>query len=849
MRTLYSNRLALRVFRPSYRGAFTRTSDYSRGVITHINRPFSITSKTYNTASSNLMNDKVHIEKLDVNAVIGADSWNQLNAQQCFVTMNMLTDFSKAAVGDDLNYSLNYAVISRDIAEFVQSKRNWRSLGNLSRSVSNYALQKYSGIESLQLLIETKTGHIRSDSISCLVNQMNSRAPTRQKDVYDVIQISNIKMLTLIGVFTFERLQKQYVTLDIRLPWPKDLVNHASYKSIIESAVSHVENSNFLTVEALVESTAKVIASNPYFRKNNKLPIELKVIKLNAITNTTGVGVSIIKTPQELDSIPLPHVLETKTTSSALFAGNQENDIISNTYPKAWSTAFIAFGSNMGNKVENIQKALDYLNASENVEIRKVSSLFESEPMYFEDQDVFMNGCVEIVTKLTPHELLKLCKDIEYKELGRIKHFDNCPRVVDLDIIMFYDKDGSQVILNTKDLIIPHPKLLERSFVLEPLCELLPPDITHPLTTEPLTDHLNQIYDQGNEADVLWKIIPLQPRSSNFRALKFMNVKMTDEILRSKVITKSPALLMGILNVTPDSFSDGNKQYLNLQKQIETVKIMCSDALRLQDKIIIDVGGCSTRPNSSQVSEMEELERTIPVIKSIRTCKDLPQENIIISIDTYRAKVAQEAIIAGADIVNDISGGTFDSDMFGVIASHPNVAYVLSHTRGNISSMIDLNKYEQPNSNVKEYMNGEKISGRSAILLRSIAHELSERYAQAIGEGIRRWQLILDPGLGFAKNGKQNLEIIRQLDLLKNYACILESGEFVNFKNIPILVGPSRKAFIGKITKDDDPKDRDFATASVISSCIGFGADIVRVHNVVDCSKTIKIANTLYRDA
>lgn len=135
----------------------------------------------------------------------------------------------------------------------------------------------------------------------------------------------------------------------------------------------------------------------------------------------------------------------------------------------------LAFGSNIGDRFKHIQMALQLLSREKTVKLRNISSIFESEPMYFKDQTPFMNGCVEVETLLTPSELLKLCKKIEYEELQRVKQFDNGPRTIDLDIVMFLNSAGEDIIVNEPDLNIPHPRMLERTFVLEPLCELIIP--------------------------------------------------------------------------------------------------------------------------------------------------------------------------------------------------------------------------------------------------------------------------------------------------------------------------------------------------------------------------------------
>ncbi|QLQ78774.1 hypothetical protein HG537_0B01230 [Torulaspora globosa] len=798
-----------------------------------------------------MMRDKVHIEDLRLETTIGPDSWNQINPQQCYLTMEMVTDFSKAAKNDELTHTLNYAVICREVGKFVGSRTDWGSLGNLSKCVTGFVMSNFAGVDSLKLKLQTRTGHIRSDDISCLIEENRRKSEEISIRGYDLLHISNLKLLTLIGVFPFERLQKQYVRLGLELPWPKQVVSHASVGSLIEKVVEHVEHSKFLTVEALAESVAKVISSDSYFTQHGDLPIGVKVIKLNAITATSGVGVSCVRSVNELKNLKkpliLPEVGEYETTN-----GKPEvilHNGLSVAPSDAWNTAYLAFGSNVGDRLQNIRTAIELLNQRESIKVKSTSSLFESEPMYFKDQESFLNGCLKIQTSLSPHKLLECCKEIEYDELKRVKKFDNGPRTIDLDIILFLNKAGEPVLIDDEKLTIPHKRLLERSFVLEPLCELVPPNFVHPLTAEPLIDHLSQLYKKGNDEDRLLNLVPVGLSGSTVNFLKFQHVT-EEEVFGSMVGrgSKAATLLMAIVNTTPDSFSDGGKNYLDINKQLSYVKEICSQTLRLHEKLIIDVGGCSTRPNSPQPSEEEELRRVIPTIQAIKSCSDLPSDKVIISVDTYRSNVAQQAINAGASIVNDISGGSFDPMMFSVIAANPNVAYVLSHTRGDIGTMTKLTNYEEgQDSKACEYIFDKICRTSETVTTRAIGRELAERYFAAINNGVARWQIIMDPGLGFAKNGNQNLQIIRQLPLLKNFSCIWENGDYVSFRNLPWLVGPSRKKFIGKITKEDNPSDRDFATGAVITSCIGFGADIVRVHNAQDCAKAVKVADALYK--
>lgn len=788
--------------------------------------------------------DKIYINQLKLQTITGPDLWNALNTQTCHVSLRIGTDFSKSSITDDLKYSLNYAVISRDITNLVKGRKNWLQLSNLTKSIYDFTTSKdrYQGVNELEVCVKNLDYHLRTPHISCIM-----REPTEE-----IYEIHNLELFTIIGVFTFERLQKQKVSLNIIIKSPPGLDKTSSLKLIIDNIVEYVEKSNFKTVEALVESVGKVISQSISSSDRDRIEITVKVIKLSAITDTNGVGVSTTKSVKQLDLLKSIKLKDNSMDKSTKFDLPVEQklkqiSIVNN----EWNTAYLAFGSNIGNRVKYILSAISLLDKNPKIKVLNTSSLFESEPMYFKDQNSFMNGCLQIKTQLNPNELLTVCKQIEYEELKRVKHFDNGPRCIDLDIILYLNSEGNHILVNTENLIIPHPRMLERTFVLEPLSELIPSTMLHPITSEPIIQHLDQIYAKLNDADYLTKLIPLPSINNTYRFLRF-NTRYELNPISSQVIkkTSSPTYIMGIINNTPDSFSDGGKHFNNIDKKLDDIIRMCNEAFKLQENIIIDIGGCSTRPNSKQATLEEELSRSIQLIRTIRQCPQLPQEKIILSIDTYRSKVARQAVLAGVDIINDISGGTFDPAIFEVVAENPYVAYVLSHIRGDINTMTQLNQYEETeNLNGTEFLyNQIEKNNTQTQFIRSIGFEMSQTYKKAVQCRVKRWQIIMDPGLGFAKNGNQNIQLMKDIPLLKNYSFLNEdTKEFTNFKNIPILVGPSRKKFIGTITKEEDASKRDFATGSVVTSCIGLGCDIVRVHNVADCSKAVKIADSIYK--
>ena len=260
--------------------------------------------------------------------------------------------------------------------------------------------------------------------------------------------------------------------------------------------------------------------------------------------------------------------------------------------------------------------------------------------------------------------------------------------------------------------------------------------------------------------------------------------------------------VMGILNVTPDSFSDGG-EFNQINSALAQAQKMIQNGADL-----IDIGGQSTRPGAEQISEESELNRVIPVIEAIRQ-----QESIPISIDTTSAEVARSAIEAGADIINDISGGTYDTNMFS-IAVKLEVPIILMHLKGTPQTMQSLANY--------------------CNLVSEITTFLSQQKQKAIANKIKSSNIIIDPGIGFAKNAFQSIQLIRELEQFKTL-------------NSPILIGVSRKSFLGKITGRNNAKDRVWGTAAACCGAIANGADIIRVHDVAQMRDVAQVADAIWR--
>ena len=273
--------------------------------------------------------------------------------------------------------------------------------------------------------------------------------------------------------------------------------------------------------------------------------------------------------------------------------------------------------------------------------------------------------------------------------------------------------------------------------------------------------------------------------------------------------------VMGILNVTPDSFSgDG---ILQRDDQIAAA-VAQAQQFAADGADIIDIGGESTRPGSTPVTEAEELARVIPVIEAVRAVISLP-----ISVDTYRANVAEAALAAGASWINDVWGFRMDSHI-AQVAAEANCPVVLMHNR----------------SKPKDVAQEERLGGRYVgivynDLIEDIKRELGESVALARQAGVKEENIILDPGVGFGKTVAQNLQLVNQLDQFKTMG-------------FPILLGTSRKSFIG-YTLDLPPEERLEGTAATVAIGIDRGADIVRVHDVKSIVRLAKMTDAIIRSA
>ncbi|EJT74666.1 folic acid synthesis protein [Gaeumannomyces tritici R3-111a-1] len=420
--------------------------------------------------------------------------------------------------------------------------------------------------------------------------------------------------------------------------------------------------------------------------------------------------------------------------------------------------AYVALGSNMGQRVAMIEQACREMD-KRGIRVRRTSSLWETEPMYVLDQGMFVNGVCEVETHWKPLALLDQLQEIE-NSMGRQKVTDKGPRNIDLDLLLF---EGERV--DHERLKIPHVGIAEREFVLRPLSELIPNQPINPDRPWKLAqDYLNELPPS------VPPLTPLTPLSLDHAPLLASNPTRKTHV-------------MAILNLTPDSFSDGGRHSpTDSSALIETIRSYIDAGAT-----IIDVGGQSTAPGAPEVTLEEELGRVMPAVEAIRATPRAPGgQRVLISVDTYRAAVAEAAVAAGADMINDVSAGALDPEML--------------PTAARLGVTSD---------------------------------------SEAMVAGVRRWRIVLDPGLGFAKEtAAQNLEVLRGLADLRRWP---------GLEGLPWLVGPSRKRFVGHVTGVREPAARTWGTAAAVAAAVHGGADIVRVHDVREMAQVVAMSDAIWR--
>ncbi|PLW30762.1 hypothetical protein PCANC_15814 [Puccinia coronata f. sp. avenae] len=484
------------------------------------------------------------------------------------------------------------------------------------------------------------------------------------------------------------------------------------------------------------------------------------------------------------------------------------------THSRAGNIVYLALGSNLGDSLHNITSALHAIEkAHPNTRVLDSSFLYRTKPMYLDHQPDFLNAACKISTPLAPQDLLKLVKQIELEHGRQLENVPrNSPRPIDIDILL-YNSD----VVRDHNLTIPHVGIVERQFVLEPLNDVAR-HVIHPDTGKSIETLLSELMIRKTADDTSSGV-------QRIHAISGRGCKTLDLTSRTH--------LMSIVNCTPDSFSDGGES-LRLEDAVRHCMEHVSEGAD-----IVDIGGMSTRPGATDVSVEEEIRRTVPVIRALRETHGGMGSHI--SIDTFRAATARAAVAAGATMVNDVSGGDADGEMLATVA-RLGVPYVLMHMRGTPRTMGSLTSYDRAGG-------ADEVDG--------VREELAAKVQKALHAGIRRWNLILDPGFGFAKDLAGNCRLLHNLASLQTPAAPASLDENTRHNllaGFPLLVGLSRKSFLAQLLAHPHtsapllpaPDQRLVPTIVASTLAIRNGAHILRAHDTKVMKQVLKTVDGIH---
>ncbi|KAI8989165.1 Dihydropteroate synthase [Trametes punicea] len=830
------------------------------------------------------------------------------HAQPVLITCSIAHDVRHAAAHDDLSYSVNYSAVASAI-KAVGDAEVFPSIEAFADRICESHASRYPEAGALTLSISRTKALLYGASFGLEFTQSSPQEEPREETFF----LHGLTCYAILGIHPHERQRKQRVCIDISVTKRRlRALAPLDYRALEQRIFDFVEESKYLTVESLASQVAKQVLS---CLADEQSRATVRISKPSALLTAEAPELEVTRSYAELHgdnidnsemtsspaappkpAIPTAHGIG---AASAIFSMPGAK----NSLPHRVA---IAIGANIGDRFANIEYALRLLEApgadlehwsgERRVVIIDTSFMYETAPMYVAEQPRFINCACMVETNLEPRALLTFLKHVE-NAVGRVESFRNGPRAIDLDIILY-----DSLVIDTRpetargtfdnlsgELVVPHPRLGEREFVLRPLADMIP-DFVLPTTGKTVKASLIALMSQPSTAPAMYKVIPFPryplpnhkgdkpshhskirpvPPTATYWAFPLNSVSSSSKPPSRKTY------IMATLNATPDSFSDGSAHY-SLPDALSYANSAVSDGAS-----IIDIGGYSTRPGASYVSPEEEFSRVVPVVQAIR---GLWQEGAVttpggklptiaktastlISVDTFRWEVAEESVHAGANCINDVyafsgpdwPGTERSAEHFAKmrqVARDLAVPVILMHSRGPASANKDYSQYE--------YAADE--DGRGTVL-EGVRVELGAKVEAAVKGrgGIRRWLLIVDPGLGFSKTVEGNLEVLRDAasivseysDRLRHLTAPPSRPSRNPLAGYPLLIGASRKSFLGAILERQDPLghyegrqtrpiERDYATAAAVACAVQQGATVVRVHDVLRLGDVVRVSSALW---
>ncbi|KAH0831383.1 Dihydropteroate synthase-like protein [Lanmaoa asiatica] len=794
--------------------------------------------------------DTINISELLLTLSISNDK--EGHSQATLLSLTIAHDISRTARSDDLTYSINYAAVYATLVETLP-KIHYTSLDVLVDHVFETLFRSHPDIHEACVIATLR------DTLPRFTIEMTRR---RDQTLTDACKFALIGLgfSAIIGVNPRERIEKQTVLFDITVQ-RTGLQEQFPFFGLTTSIRETFAPSEYLTVEALASAVACHVLK---YTKDPNDRVAIKLSKPNALPLAGSAQVQITRKQDDF-----PHTFSPRAFHDRLLPLRTSTHLATETAnngssPSLHSVA-IALGSNLGDRFANIETALRLLEVPTSllsdlakdaqISVVDTSFMYETAPMYVTDQPRFANCACMIETNLSPNDMLCLVKAIE-TAVGRIPSVRHGPRAVDLDILTYDDQlvdtrpPDSRARLDNLigELVIPHPRISEREFVLRPLNDMIP-HFVHPACNKNISTLLQELMSTRREDDLpMLKVIPFPKYPLNDtevvkidgvqvpRTAKHWTVSPTDS---TKYSHPRKTRLMATLNVTPDSFSDGAEYNTLPAAIVYTATAVTSGA------DIIDIGGYSTRPGADFVSTEEEIRRVVPVIQTIRAHGDDAVRHALISVDTFRWDVAEQAVRAGANCINDVhafTGPTYPLDATSAkhlarmrgVARGLSVPVVLMHSRGDAGANKDYNTYH-----------GDLVPAIQAEL----GHKV-DAIVRGPG-GVRRWLVLVDPGIGFSKPVEGQLALMRNL----NRVTADQPGNVL--AGYPLLFGASKKSVLGAVLEEPDmegtyqgrktnAQERGWATAAAVACAVQQGASVVRVHDVAEMRDVVAVASAIW---